>query len=132
MLHGIPTIASDAGGLVEAKMGTPFVAHAPPIDHYEPVFDEHSLPKPVARPVDFQPWTEALCALLTDRALYERVSNESRAAALSFVRRLDAGCMREYLLSLAPAEAAAEKPSLANLSPEKRALLLRLARGRKL
>ncbi len=35
MLHGIPVIASDAGGLVEAKMGTPFVAHVPPIERYD-------------------------------------------------------------------------------------------------
>ena len=34
MLHGIPVIASDAGGLVEAKMGTPFVVHAPAIERY--------------------------------------------------------------------------------------------------
>ena len=131
MLHGIPVIASDAGGLVEAKMGTPFIAPAPAIERYERVFDEHSLPKPVAGPVDFQPWTAALCALLADGALYERVSNESRDAARSFVRGLDAGRMREYLLSLRPGDAVPEKPSLANLSPEKRALLLRLARGRK-
>ncbi|HUO31788.1 MAG TPA: glycosyltransferase family 4 protein [Bryobacteraceae bacterium] len=131
MLHGIPVISSDAGGLVEAKMGTPFVAHAPAIERYEHVFDEHSLPKPVAGTIDFQPWTEALCALLRDRSLYERVSDESRAAALRFVRSLAAGRMREYLQSLVPAVAAPERPSLANLSPDKRALLLRLARGRK-
>jgi glycosyltransferase involved in cell wall biosynthesis len=131
MLHGIPVISSDAGGLVEAKMGTPFVAHAPAIERYAPVFDEYSLPKPVIGPVDLRPWEDALRALLTDRALYERVSAASREAALRFAGGLDAGRMPEFLQSLQPGEAVRERPSLANLSPEKRTLLLRMARSRK-
>ncbi len=132
MLHGIPVIASDAGGLVEAKMGTPFVAHTPAIKRYEPVFDEHSLPKPVIGPVDLQPWEDALRALLTDRALYERISAASREAALGFTGSLDAGRMAALLQSLQPGEAVRERPSLAGLSPEKRSLLLQMARKRKL
>ncbi|HTT61353.1 MAG TPA: glycosyltransferase family 4 protein [Bryobacteraceae bacterium] len=132
MLHGIPVIASDAGGLVEAKMGTPFVAHVPTIDRYAPVYDEYSLPQPVIGPVDLKPWEEALRALLTGRALYEQVSAASREAALRFVGGLDAGRMPEYLQSLQPGERVRERPSLANLSPEKRTLLLQMARGRKL
>jgi glycosyltransferase involved in cell wall biosynthesis len=131
MLHGIPVIASDAGGLVEAKMGTPFVVHAPAIERYLPVFDEHSLPKPVIGPVDLQPWEEALRALLTDRALYERVSAASREAARCFASGPDAGRMAEYLQSLEPGERVRERSSLAHLSPEKRTLLLQMARGRK-
>lgn len=131
MLHGIPVISSDAGGLVEAKMGTPFVAPVPAIERYEPVFDEHSLPKPVIGPVDLEPWIEAVDALLADRALYEQVSAASREAALRFVGGLDAGRMREYLESLTPGEAAPARPSLADLSPEKRALLLQKIRSRR-
>jgi len=131
MLHGIPVIASDAGGLVEAKMGTPFVAHTPAIERYEPVFDEHALPKPVFAPADLQPWEEALRGLLTDRALYQRVSAASREAALLFTGSLDAARMPEFLQSLTPGERLPERPSLANLSPEKRSLLLRMARSRK-
>ena len=132
MLHGIPVISSDAGGLVEAKMGTPFVVHAPAIERYAPVFDEHSLPKPVIGRVDLRPWEDALRALLTDRALYERVSAASREAALRFAGSLDAGRMQAFLQSLKPGEAVRERPSLANLSPQKRTLLLQMARGRKL
>jgi glycosyltransferase involved in cell wall biosynthesis len=131
MLHGIPAIASDAGGLVEAKLGTPFVAHTPAIERYLPIFDEHALPKPVIGPVDLQPWEDALRALLTDRALYERVSAASRIAALRFVDGLDAGRMPDLLLSLQPGEAVRKRPSLAHLSPEKRTLLLQKARSRK-
>jgi hypothetical protein len=110
MLHGIPVIASDAGGLVEAKMGTPFVAHAPAIERYAPVFDEHSLPQPVIGPVDLRPWEDALRALLTDRALYQRVSAASREAALRFAGGLDAGRMPEFLQSLQPGEACGSVP----------------------
>jgi glycosyltransferase involved in cell wall biosynthesis len=132
MLHGIPVISSDAGGLVEAKMGTPFVVHAPAIERYAPVFDEHSLPLPEIGAVDLRPWEEALRALLTDRALYDRISAESREAALRFTGNLDAGRMPRFLQTLKPGEVARERPSLASLSPEKRTLLLQMARGRKL
>jgi hypothetical protein len=81
--------------------------------------------------VDLRPWEEALRALLTDRALYQRVSAASREAALRFTGGLDAGRMLSFLQSLKPGEAMPERPSLANLSPEKRALLLRMARSRK-
>ena len=131
ILHGIPVIASDAGGLVEAKMGTPFVVPAPAIQRYAPVFDEHSLPMPVIGPVDLRPWEDALRALLTDRGLYERVSAASREAALRFAGSLDAGRMPEFLRSLQPGERVRERPLLANLSPEKRTLLLQMARSRK-
>jgi len=131
MLHGIPVIASDAGGLVEAKMGTPFVVHAPAIERYAPVFDEHSLPKPVIGPVDMGPWEDALRALLTCRATYERVSAASREAALGFAGSLDAARMLDYLQSLKPGERVRERPSLAILSAEKRTLLLQMARSRK-
>jgi glycosyltransferase involved in cell wall biosynthesis len=131
MLHGIPVISSDAGGLVEAKMGTPFVVHAPAIQRYAPVFDEHSLPKPAIEPVDLRPWTEALRALLTDRALYDRVSVASREAALRFAGGLDAGRMLNFLRSLKLGEAVRDPRPLATLSPQRRALLLQMARGRK-
>lgn len=131
MLHGIPVISSDSGGLLEAKLGTPFVVHAPAIERYLPVFDEHSLPAPVIAPVDLRPWEDALRALLTDRAMYQRVSAASREAALRFTGTLDAGRMPEFLQSLQPGETRRATPSLANLSGEKRALLLQMARVRK-
>jgi hypothetical protein len=81
--------------------------------------------------VDLRPWEDALRALLTDRVLYERVSAASREAALRFAGSLDAGRMPEFLQSLEPGEPVPERRSLANLSPEKRTLLLRMARSRK-
>src|ERR1017187_4321724 len=60
MLRGIPVVASDAGGLVEAKQGTGYVIPVNTIERYEPVFDEHAMPRPVVRPNDAAPWVAAL------------------------------------------------------------------------
>ena len=85
MLRGIPVIASDSGGLVEAKMGTGFVVPAGGIERYEPVFDERGLPRPVLRETDIEPWDAALRALLTDKELYESEAEASHQSAISFV-----------------------------------------------
>ncbi|MGE5645270.1 MAG: glycosyltransferase family 4 protein [Acidobacteriota bacterium] len=131
MLRGIPTIASDSGGLAEAKAGTGYVVPSGGIERFEPVFDEHGMPKPVLRPVDVAPWAEALERLLGDRAEYERESAVARAAALRFVGGLRAEQMAEFLASLSPAAAAPAAPARPvseALSPEKRALLLKRLR----
>lgn len=131
MLHGVPVISSDAGGLVEAKMGAPIVVPTPPIESYQPVFDELALPKPAIPPIDIGPWAEALQNLFTDRPLYGRISAASREAAQRFVATLDPNCLSAYLQSLKPSEQTPGRPSLAALSPERRALLLQRARARK-
>lgn len=136
MLRGIPVIASDSGGLLEAKMQTRFVIPVRPIERYEPEFDEHGLPKAVAPEQDIAPWREALRALLSDRELYESESRVSRERATQFVESLDPGRMEEYLLSMKPAVAAAPgipvpggpRSKLAGLSAERRALLLQRLR----
>jgi len=91
MLHGIPVIASDAGGLVEAKAGTGFVVPVKGIERYRQVFDERGMPEPEIEPTPIEPWTHALQALLTERPVYEEESTKSRTAALRFVGSLDAG-----------------------------------------
>jgi glycosyltransferase involved in cell wall biosynthesis len=128
MLHGIPVIASNAGGLVEAKMGTAYIVPVHGIERYEPVFDEHGLPRPIVPPQKIEPWADAFDALLGDRELYKQVSASSRQAALRFVNGLDAGRMAEYLEALARGESVAEPLSLVSLSPAKRALLLQRMR----
>lgn len=128
MLHGIPVLASDSGGLVEAKMGTRFVIPVRPIEQYEAAFDEHGLPRAVVPPQEIGPWEQALSALLEDRDLYEAVAAESQAKALEFVRRIRPEALEQFLLSLRPAAATPQdsetRRTLAELSPEKRALLL--------
>jgi hypothetical protein len=132
MLRGIPVVASDSGGLVEAKHGTGYVIPVNTIERYEPVFDEHSMPRPTVRPNDPSPWVAALRELLTDAGAYRRESAASRAAALRFVGTLDAADLERYLASLPvrPVERSAQA-TIESLSPEKRALLLERLRKRK-
>jgi glycosyltransferase involved in cell wall biosynthesis len=129
MLRGIPVVASDSGGLKEAKQGTGYVIPVQPIERYQPVFDEHAMPKPVVAAGDPAPWVRALSELLGNREAYQRESEVSRIAAERFVSRLDAGLFEHFLRGLEPAAAArppapAEPRHIESLSPEKRALLL--------
>lgn len=130
MLRGLPVIASDSGGLLEAKQGTGFVIPVRPVERYEPEFDENHMPKPVMQEQEIGPWAEALETLWTDRVAYEEESRRSRAAAIGFVSALRAECFEEMLASLAPVEA--KRPdataALDRLSPQKRALLLQRLR----
>jgi glycosyltransferase involved in cell wall biosynthesis len=129
MLRGIPAIASDSGGLVEAKLGTRFLVPVPSIERYEPVFDEHGMPKPVLPAIDSAPWAEALAQLLADPTEYEREAQLSRTAALKFVGSIRPGQMEKCLLSLRAGEAGPATPVRAEaLSPEQRSLLLRRLR----
>lgn len=123
MLRGIPVVASDSGGLVEAKMGTRFLIPTPRLARYKPVYDERNLPRPVLPHVDVEPWAAALHALTTDRALYESESRAAREAALRFVTGIDRDALEKLLANLEPS-AAATGPA-ASLSSAKRELLLR-------
>jgi surfactin synthase thioesterase subunit/glycosyltransferase involved in cell wall biosynthesis len=100
MLRGIPVIASDSGGLQEAKEGTRFVIPVQGIERYSPVFDEHGMPKPVIAEQSVQPWIEAVQELLSDRTLFEAESTVSREVARRFVGGLNAGKMEEFLEAL--------------------------------
>jgi glycosyltransferase involved in cell wall biosynthesis len=132
MLRGIPAVASDSGGLAEAKLGTGAVIPMRGIERFEPVFDEHGMPKPVLPEIDIEAWVATLKSLLANRAEYERESELSRTAALDFVRGIRPGQIVEFLAAL-KAEAPApvpvrDLPHAEALSPEKRALLLRRLR----
>jgi hypothetical protein len=131
MLRGIPTVASDAGGLQEAKLGTRFVIPVRPIERYEAVFDDQGLPRAIVPQQNLVPWREALKALLSDRIVYERESAAAREAAAHFVSDLRPSQLEEFLLALQPAQPALHtEDQLARLSPEKRALLLQRLRAR--
>ena len=130
MLRGLPVIASDSGGLVEAKAGTGFAIPIRPIERFEPVFDETHMPKPVEVPQAIEPWEEALRLLLTDRQVYESESDKSRKAAIGFVSKLRAADFEDYLSQLQPATESPQPGASPNLSPAQRALLLKRLRER--
>ena len=133
MLRGLPVIASDSGGLVEAKAGTGFVIPVRPIEKFEPVFDETHMPKPVEVAQDIEPWEEALRTLLTDREVYQTEADRSRDVAIGFVSQLRASDLETYLAGLTPAPQVPLKhpDSSPSLSDAKRALLLKRLRERK-
>jgi len=137
MLRGIPVIASNSGGLEEAKLGTGFVIPVRPIEQYERVFDENHMPKPVDVRQDIEPWKQALATLLGNREIYQAEADASRRVALHFVSGLRASQLEEMLLGLRSAAppAGADAPRanssrLENLSPARRALLAQRMRKR--
>ncbi len=128
MLRGVPVIASDTGGLVEAKRGTGFVVPVKPVERYEAVFDERNMPKLVIPSQNIEPWRAALTLLLSDRSAYEEERERSQGAAIEFVSSIKPNNLGEYLSSLDHPSARpapdTQESSFARLSPEKRALLL--------
>jgi len=88
MLRGVPVMASNVGGIPEAKMGVPYLLPVTPITKYQPRLDEQMVPVAEVPLQDGAPWREALGRLLTERAHYEEISRASRRAALEYARGL--------------------------------------------
>jgi glycosyltransferase involved in cell wall biosynthesis len=152
MLRGIPVLASNYGGLIEAKLGTDYLLPVQPIERFEDHLDENMLPIPMVPNQDIGPWQDALGRLLSDRALHERQSAVAYAAASNFVSSLTVEAFENFLLGLevtprvnrepltsdvtdragySRAEATSIKDvGLGSLTPEQQALLiLRLRRN---
>ncbi|HYP02659.1 MAG TPA: glycosyltransferase, partial [Pyrinomonadaceae bacterium] len=98
MLRGIPVLASDIGGLPEAKLGTDFLLPVRPIERFGERLNENMLPLPVVPEQNIQAWNDALRLLLSERKFYERQSAAARDAALRFVSSLSLDPL-EHLLS---------------------------------
>jgi glycosyltransferase involved in cell wall biosynthesis len=99
MLRGIPVLASNAGGLPETKLGVDYVLPVNMIKRY--VLDSDGEVRPVVPEQDASMWVKAINDVVTDRALYERLSLASREAALSFVENLGPHHFERYLEGLA-------------------------------
>jgi glycosyltransferase involved in cell wall biosynthesis len=98
MLHGVPVLAADVGGLGEAMLGVAHLLPVTPIERYE---RGDAFPRPVLPPQDLTPWLAALRGLLDDDDHYARLAAQGRAAAGAFVAGLDAGAFERYLRELA-------------------------------
>lgn len=139
MLHGVPVLASQVGGLPEAKLGIDHVLPVRPIERYLSTFDSQWVPVPVVPEQDVGPWIAALRRLLQDRDHYLQLSAASRRAATAYVTGLGVAPFASYLArraSPAPRRGAAphadgegatrsSAPTLPELSPDRRALLAR-------
>jgi thioesterase domain-containing protein/glycosyltransferase involved in cell wall biosynthesis len=143
MLRGIPVLASDTGGLAEAKLGVDYVLPVRRIERYQARLDDRGGPVAEVPAQDLGPWMAALGELLGDRERYRRLSAASREAAHAFVAGLSWDPFEELFARLAgrsTRESRGARPAggsspdalserLARLSPEQRSLVaLRLWR----
>lgn len=88
MLRAVPVIASNVGGLPEAKLNTGFVLPVKPVTGYREELDENLLPLAMLPPQDIAPWCLAIRTLCSDRATYEKESEASRRNAVEYVSGL--------------------------------------------
>jgi len=144
MAHGVPVIASDSGGLPEAKLGIDYALPIRPIEQYASTCDERGLAVPVVPEQEIDPWMEALERLTCDRNHYHELSYQSREAALHFISSVSIEPFEGYLETVARAPGVLRMPStqaqtpgstnvagMDQLSPARRALLAaRLAKTR--
>lgn len=100
MLRGIPVLASNLGGLIEAKLGVDYLLPVGRIGTYENRRDENGIPIPVIPKQNVDAWDTVLRTLLSDRAEFERLSAESRKAATEYVSGLSVTPTEQYLEKL--------------------------------
>jgi glycosyltransferase involved in cell wall biosynthesis len=113
MLRGIPVIASDVGGVREAKLGVEYLLPVCPIVSFANRLDERMLPVPIVPEQDVQPWIGALRELLSSEVTYRRISQQSREAAQAANENETAGPLEEYLRRVAASSRPASSPAAA-------------------
>ncbi len=122
LIHGVPVLASDVGGLGEAMMGVPYLLPVRPITRYYARLDENMVPVAEVPDQDIAPWRDTLTHLLGDRAHWLDLSARGRGAALRYASQLHAEPLEavfDQALAVPPRRAAAPPP----LTSDKRQLL---------
>ncbi len=92
MLRGIPVLASNLGGLPEAKLGVDYLLPVTPAQRHGSTY--------VCPGQDTEPWSAALGELLGDADTYDRCSQQSREAALAFAARAKVSSFETMLAEL--------------------------------
>ena len=138
MLHGVPVVASDIGGIPEAKLGVDYLVPVQPIEKYQERVDDQMVPVAEVPEQDIEPWYNALNELSSDPQHYEQLSRASRKAALEYADRLSVEAFERLLEETVQkpkrARVSSGRPAaadlLAQLSPDKRHLLALRLRSR--
>lgn len=94
-LRGIPVIASNAGGLPEAKIGLPYCIPVKMVTG-----ERHANGDYVVAEQDTAPWEEALKKLMTDREAYESLAKLTATKAAEWLDSLDEHAHEKWLLSM--------------------------------
>lgn len=132
MSRGIPVMASDVGGLHEAKLGVPYLIRVNPIVSYKPSLDASMVPVADVPPQDIAPWAAALDRLWNDSSHWHEIATASRKAALEYAANLNVLPFEALLLDVIqrPKRAASAHAAKGHLSEEKKKLLAIMARKR--
>jgi glycosyltransferase involved in cell wall biosynthesis len=100
MLRGVPVLASNVGGLVEAKLGVDYILPVQRIESYQSARDENGIPLPIIPDQNVEPWESALRKVLSSRGEFERLSAESRAASVDYASGRSVEPTEQYLENL--------------------------------
>jgi tyrocidine synthetase III len=129
MLRGIPVLASNYGGLKEAKLGTDYSVDINPIQGFTGELDENSLPIPLLPEQNIDVWKKALVELYYNAEEYQRQSEHMYQKAHDFIASLSIDKLEQWLEKHLPGNVkdTKSKIDIKNLTPEqKKKLLLEL------
>ena len=97
MLRGIPVVASDSGGLPEAKLGTDMILPVRLIERYK---SQNGSLIPIEPPMeDAAPWIDLARRLSADRAFDVEMATAAHAAASAFFSRISQQSFEDLLQS---------------------------------
>lgn len=102
MVRGIPVIASNVGGIPEAKIKTDFLIPVKPIKDFT-FFKKSNGGRefnPIIPKQDIEPWINSIKFLLEDDDTYYSYSENMHQSALKFVQSLDITIFESFLLDL--------------------------------
>jgi surfactin synthase thioesterase subunit/glycosyltransferase involved in cell wall biosynthesis len=132
MMHGVPVVASDIGGIPEAKLGVPYLLPVNPVRHYKHAVSENMVPVAEVPLQNIDPWIEVLHKLTSDEAHYREIAAWSRRAALDYSSKLNVVPFERHLQDVV-ARPKKQPPAVSSggLSDAKKKLLaLRLKQAR--
>jgi len=86
MLRGVPVIASNTGGLPEAKLGVPYVLPVNAIASYGGKLDARMVPVAETPAQDLAPWIEAVTRLTSDKEHWRDIADRSIEASHAYLR----------------------------------------------